>query len=104
MSTEVLGDLTNNPYLQDLFQNLITGEITWLTALFSLLIATITGLIGGAIGGMLLASKDLGYSLATTIGGLFGLAGVIPAVAIGLVVLKLVFVCMAHVSTGMGFF
>ena len=47
-------------------------------------------MIAGAIGGILLAGKDLGYELAAILGGLFGPAGVLPVAAIGLVVLKFV--------------
>jgi hypothetical protein len=88
--SDFLTDLTANPIVQDFLNNLIAGEITWLTALFLLAIATAVSIIGGAIGGILLAGKDLGYRLAAMIGGLFRSAGVIPAVAIGLIVLKLV--------------
>lgn len=88
--TEILGNLETNPILHGFFNNLMMGEITLLTGLFWLLIAIIISGIGGAIGGMLLAGKDLGYQLAAIIGSLFGPAGVIPVAAIGLVVLKLV--------------
>ena len=88
--TNFLANLTANPNVQNFLHNLIAGEITWFTGLFLLAIATVVSILGGAIGGILLAGKDLGYQLAAMIGGLFGPAGVIPAVAIGLVVLKLV--------------
>ncbi len=88
--TDFLSHLANNPNLHDFLHNLIAGEITWLTALFLLAIATAFSILGGAIGGILLAGKDLGYRLAAMIGGLFGPAGVIPTVAIGLVILKLI--------------
>ncbi len=88
--TNFVFNLANNPNIQDFLHNLIAGEITWFTALFLLAIATAVSIIGGAIGGVLLAGKDLGYRLAAMIGGLFGPAGVIPTVAIGLVVLKLI--------------
>lgn len=88
--TDFLANLANNPNVQDFFNNLIAGDITWLTAAFLLAIATGFSIIGGAIGGIFLARKDLGYQLAAMIGGLFGPAGVIPVVAIGLVILKLV--------------
>ena len=88
--TDILANVTANPNVQVFLNNLMAGEITWLTALFLLAIATAVSILGGAIGGVLLGGKDLGYRLAAMIGGLFGPAGVIPAVAIGLVVLKLV--------------
>ncbi|MEM7592247.1 MAG: hypothetical protein AAF383_12125 [Cyanobacteria bacterium P01_A01_bin.83] len=88
--TDILTNVTANPNFQVFWHNLMVGEITWLTALFLLAIATAVSILGGAIGGVLLAGKDLGYVLSAMIGGLFGPAGVIPAVAMGLVVLKLV--------------
>ena len=88
--TNFFANLANNPNLQNFLHNLIVGEITWFTALSLLAIATAVSVLGGAIGGILLAGKDLGYRLAAMIGGLFGPAGVIPTVAIGLLVLKLV--------------
>ncbi len=66
------------------------GEITLLTGLFWLIKAAIISMISGAIGGIILAGKDLGYELAAMLGSLFGPAGVLPVAAIGLVVLKFV--------------
>lgn len=88
--TEILGNLSTNAIIHDFLHNLMIGEITWLTGIFWLAIAAIISMIGGAIGGILLAGKDLGYQLAGLLGGLFGPAGVIPVAVIGLVVLKLV--------------
>ena len=88
--TDLFNNLILNPSFQDFWHELIAGEITWLTAIFLLAIATGVSILGGAMGGILLARKDLGYSLAAMIGGLFGPAGVIPTVAIALVVLRLV--------------
>ena len=53
-------------------------------------VASVISIIGGAIGGIWLAGKDLGYGLAAMIGGLFGPAGVIPAIIVGLAILKFV--------------
>lgn len=88
--TNFLANLMANPTMQHFLSSLMAGEISWLTALFWLAVATAISIIGGAIGGILLAGKDLGYQLAAMIGGLFGPAGVIPAVLIGLAVLKFV--------------
>lgn len=82
-------DLEAIPSFQLFASNLATGEITILTALFWLGVASGISIIAGAIGGIWLAGKDLGYSLAAMIGGLFGPAGVVPAVIIGLAILKL---------------
>ncbi len=88
--SEILENLGTNFILDGFFHNLMMGEITLLTGLLFLMIAAIISVIGGAIGGMFLAGKDLGYELAAMIGGLFGPAGVIPMAMIGLVLLKLV--------------
>lgn len=82
-------NITANPNFQLFLDNLQAGEITWLTGIFWLAVAAAVSVAGGAIGGVLLASKDLGYSLSAMIGGLFGPVGVIPAVLLGLAVLKL---------------
>lgn len=83
-------DILTNPTVREFLTNLVTGDINLMTGLVWLGIATALSIVGGAIGGVLLAGKDLGYQLAAMIGGLFGPAGVIPAVMLGLVVLKLV--------------
>lgn len=83
-------DLEAIPSFQIFISDLVTGEITILTAIFWLGVASGISIIAGAIGGMWLAGKDLGYSLAAMIGGLFGPAGVIPAVIVGLAILKFV--------------
>ncbi len=90
MTNYFLLNLTYSLNLQNFWYNLVDGEITCLTALCFLAIATIMAIFGGAIGGILLAGKDLAYSVATTIGGLLGMAGVVPTVAIALVVLKFI--------------
>jgi hypothetical protein len=46
-------------------------------------------MIGGAIGGMILGGKDIGYKFAATLGSLFAPAGVIPAIILGLLMLNL---------------
>ncbi|MGK7944409.1 MAG: hypothetical protein AB4058_08060 [Microcystaceae cyanobacterium] len=88
--TDIFGNLMANPVIHQFMGNVMTGEITLLTGIFWLAIAGICSLIGGAIGGMILAGKDLGYQLAAMIGSLLGPAGAIPVIAIGLVVFKFV--------------
>lgn len=88
--TDLIGYVSSNPSIQEFFTNLMTGEITLITGIFWLFFAAIVSMIAGAIGGIILAGKDLGYELAAILGSLFGPAGVIPVAAIGLVVLKLV--------------
>lgn len=88
--TQTITELMNTQVIQNFLSNLVNGEITILTALVWFVIAGILSIIGGAIGGILLARKDLGYELSAMIGGLFGPVGVLPAIAVGLIVLKLV--------------
>ncbi|AKG23768.1 hypothetical protein [Calothrix sp. 336/3] len=66
----------------------VTGEITLLTGITWLAIATLFSMLGGAIGGMLLAGEEFGYSFSAMIGSLFGPAGVVPAVIIGLIIIS----------------
>ncbi|CCQ49999.1 MULTISPECIES: hypothetical protein [Crocosphaera] len=87
---DLIAYVANNPSIQDFFTNVVTGEITIITGIFWLFFAGFISMIAGAIGGILLAGKDLGYELAAILGGLFGPAGVLPVAAIGLVVLKFV--------------
>ncbi|NEQ39930.1 MAG: hypothetical protein F6K40_28280 [Okeania sp. SIO3I5] len=86
----LIADLAAMPSIHIFLSNLTSGEITILTAIFWLVVASGISIIAGAIGGIWLAGKDLGYSLAAMIGGLFGPAGVIPAVVLGLAILKFV--------------
>ncbi|ACB51205.1 conserved hypothetical protein [Crocosphaera subtropica ATCC 51142] len=88
--TDLIGYVSSNPSIQGFFTNLMAGEITLITGIFWLLFAAVISMIAGAIGGIILAGKDLGYELAAILGSLFGPAGVIPVAAIGLVVLKFV--------------
>jgi hypothetical protein len=74
--------------MTDFLSSLLSGDINLITSLVWLVIAAGLSIVGGAIGGILLAGKDLGYELAAMTGGLLGPAGVIPAVFIGLVLLN----------------
>lgn len=85
--SEILAD----PLLQAFWQSLVTGEINLATGVVWVAIAALASVAGGALGGLLLAQKDLGTRLAAMIGGLFGPAGMIPAAIVGLIVLKLTF-------------
>lgn len=88
--TELFNTISTNPIIHDFLNSLMIGEIDLLTGLFWFGIAVTLSVVGGAIGGMLLAGKDIGYQFSAMMGGLFGPVGVIPAVAIGLVILKLI--------------
>ncbi|MGM3308435.1 hypothetical protein ACSQ6I_21085 [Anabaena sp. WFMT] len=79
-------DMIDSLPLRDFLHSLNT-DINLTTAFAWLIIAVIISMIGGAIGGMILAGKDLGYKFAATIGSLFAPAGVIPVLILGLLVL-----------------
>jgi hypothetical protein len=82
--------IPRKPKMLDVLTNFSSGELNISTVFLTLIIATLVSMLGGAIGGMLLAGKDIGYKLSATLGGLFGPAGVIPAILLGLAVLNLV--------------
>jgi hypothetical protein len=84
-----MNEWLNDPYIQSFLNDLISGQITLFTGVFWVLIAAGVSIVGGAIGGVLLASKSLGVQLSAMIGGLFGPTAVIPATAIALVVMKI---------------
>ncbi|WP_088891307.1 hypothetical protein [Leptolyngbya ohadii] len=88
---EEIQQLIHDPFLQDFIHNFLSGEITLLTGILWVAIAAGCAIVGGAIGGMILAGQDLGYRLSAMIGGLFGPAAVIPSTILGLLCLKLVF-------------
>lgn len=82
-------EILNNPDIRDFLTSLVAGELNIATEIAWIVIATTLSMIGGAIGAMLLAGKDIGYQFAATLGALFGPAGVIPAIFLSFAVLKL---------------
>jgi hypothetical protein len=86
---QVIHEFWHDPLVQDLISSFLNGDINLATGLIWLAIAIPFAVAGGAIGGILLAGKDLGNQLAAMIGGLFGPAAVIPAAVLGLLVLSI---------------
>lgn len=84
-----MSDFLTDPILQDFLADFVNGDITIATGIVWIAIAASISIVGGAIGGVLLAGKDLGIQLAAMIGGLFGPAAVLPATLLGLIVLRL---------------
>jgi phage-related minor tail protein len=84
-----MSELLNNFSVSDFLTSMVSSDINIVTGLVWLIIATIISMIGGAIGGMILAGKDIGYSFSAMLGALFAPAGVIPAILLGFVVLTL---------------
>jgi hypothetical protein len=69
--------------------SLADGELNIATEASWLIIAVVLSMVGGAIGGMLLAGKDIGYQFSAMLGALLAPAGVIPAILLGLATLML---------------
>jgi hypothetical protein len=86
---QVIQEFWHDPLVQDLISSFLNGEINLATGLIWLAIALPFAIAGGAIGGIILAGKDLGLRLSAMIGGLFGPAAVIPAMILGLLALKI---------------
>jgi hypothetical protein len=84
-----MSELLNNFNVSDFLTSMVTRDINLVTGLVWLIIATIISMIGGAIGGMMLAGKDIGYSFSAMLGALFAPAGAIPAILLGFAVLTL---------------
>jgi hypothetical protein len=63
-------NLINNPEFRDFLYSLNTYPLNFTTVLAWLAIAVILSMVGGAVGGMILAGKDLGYKFSATIGSL----------------------------------
>ncbi|MEH2080609.1 MAG: hypothetical protein V7K89_11550 [Nostoc sp.] len=82
-------DILTNSTVRDFLTSLADGDLNIVTGLVWIVIATVLSMVGGAIGGMLLAGKDIGYQFSAMLGALFAPAGVIPAILLGLVILNL---------------
>ena len=57
------------------------------TLIWFFAIALVFGALGGAIGGILVGGKALGYELAALMGSFFGPIASVPGVLIGLLIL-----------------
>jgi hypothetical protein len=82
-------DILTNPTVRDFLTSLGDGDLNIATGLVWIVIATALSMVGGAIGGMLLAGKDIGYQFSAMLGALFAPAGVIPAILLGFTILNL---------------
>ncbi len=84
-----MDEIINDPLINKLITSLVAGDINFATGIVWLIVATIVSMAGGAIGGLILARKDLGYELSAILGGFFGPAGVIPTMLLGLAILNI---------------
>ncbi|MBW4451345.1 MAG: hypothetical protein KME55_01000 [Nostoc indistinguendum CM1-VF10] len=82
-------DILTTPNLISFLTSLADGDLNIATEFVWLIIATALSMVGGAIGGMLLAGRDIGYQFSAMLGALFAPAGVIPAILLGLTALNL---------------
>ena len=83
-----MSEILANPTVKELLTNLAAGKINLTTGLVWLIFAVLISMLGGAIGGMLVGGKDLGYKFSAILGGIFGPASVIPAIIVGLFVIN----------------
>ncbi|MEH1907656.1 asr0689 family protein [Nostoc sp.] len=81
-------DILTTPNVINFLTSLADGDLNLATEFVWIIIATALSMVGGAIGGMLLAGKDIGYQFSAMLGALFAPAGVIPAILLGLAVLN----------------
>lgn len=84
-----MNDILSNSTMGDFITNMAAGDLNLTTGLLWLVLATVVSMIGGAIGGIILAGKDIGYSFSAMLGALFAPAGAIPAILLGLILLAL---------------
>ncbi len=81
-------DILTNSSVINFLTSLADGNLNIATEFVWVIIATALSMVGGAIGGMLLAGKDIGYQFSAMLGALFAPAGAIPAILLGLAVLN----------------
>jgi hypothetical protein len=76
--------------MESFIHSLTNGEINLATGLVWLAVAGIFAGGSGALSAMKLGGQDIGNELAGMMGTVFGPIGAIPAVLLGLVILKLI--------------
>ena len=81
--------LLNDPLVQTFIQDFTSQQITLATGLVWLSIGVACSIVGGALGGIALAGREIGVHLSATIGGLFGPAAAIPTMLVGLILIGL---------------
>jgi hypothetical protein len=75
--------------MQTITQQLVGGDINWVTAAVACAEALLAGALGGAVGGVLVGGKHIGYGMAALMGTFFGPLAALPGVMLALVVLLL---------------
>lgn len=82
-----MNEILSDPLVREFIQDFVSQNVTVATGAVWLLIAIAFSIVGGALGGVVLAGKDLGPRLAAMIGGLYGPAAIIPAATLGLAII-----------------
>jgi hypothetical protein len=76
--------------LTGIMDQLALGQITWLSGAVLCLVAVALGAIGGALGGMLVGGKHIGYGVSAMMGTFFGPIAALPGILLALVALLLI--------------
>jgi hypothetical protein len=75
--------------MQAIVQEMTNGHVSWLSGVVFCASALVLGAAGGALGGMLVGGKHIGYGLSAMMGTFFGPIAALPGVLVALLVLVL---------------
>lgn len=73
--------------MESFINDLVSGNITWLTGITWYVIALIIGAASGAVGGVIIGAKHMGSELAAMMGAFFGPIAAAPGILVALIVL-----------------
>ncbi len=76
--------------MEAILNDMVTGNITWITAILWYFVALVIGICSGAIGGMMIGAEHMGKELAAMMGGLFGPVAAAPGVLVAIIILILI--------------
>jgi hypothetical protein len=87
--TQIEGAQIQEASMGAISMDLVGGSITWATGSILCFAGLACGAIGGAIGGVLVGGKHVGYGLSALMGMFFGPIAALPGVLIALLALSL---------------
>jgi len=73
--------------MQAIVVELSQGNVTWLSGGIFCLVALAFGALGGALGGILVGGKHIGYGVSAMLGTFFGPIAALPGVLLALLLL-----------------
>jgi hypothetical protein len=73
--------------MHDVIQQLASGRLTAITITVWTLLSIVLSIAAGAAGGMALAGKDLGNTLAALMGAMYGPVAAVPGILLALIIL-----------------